>query len=116
MAQFEFTAKQTEALNLVSSEKYNFIVYGGAIRGGKTIWGLCTLLLLCEIFKGSRWAVVRESNERLRKTTIPSFSKINKRGTLRQSPYEYTHHNGSVILFVGENYANDKDLDDCKGL
>ncbi|MEK0371117.1 MAG: phage terminase large subunit, partial [Nitrosopumilus sp.] len=31
-------------------------------------------------------------------------------------PYEYTHHNGSVILFKGENYSRDKELDWMKGL
>ena len=89
----EFTPKQTQALNLVSTEKYNFVLYGGAIRGGKTVWGLGTLLILCELFPKSRWAVIRENSERLRKTTIPSFQKLESNGKLRQSPYEYIHHN-----------------------
>lgn len=112
----EFTPKQTQALELVQSELYNFILYGGAIRGGKTIWLLCTFLILCEIFPRSRWAIVRENNERIRKTTIPSFTKLESNGHLRQSPYEYVHHNGSVILFMGENYDRDKELDAFKGL
>jgi len=112
----EFTPKQTEALTAVQSCKYDFILYGGAIRGGKTIWGLCTLLILCEIFPRSRWAVIRKDSERIRKTTIPSFLKLESKGKLRQSPYEYTHYNGSVILFMGENYDRDKDLDSFKGL
>lgn len=42
MALIEFTPKQNEAFEAISSEKYNFILYGGAIacphfvnRGGK---------------------------------------------------------------------------------
>jgi hypothetical protein len=112
----KFTPKQEEAIELVRTEKYNFILYGGAIRGGKTIWGLTTLLILCELFPNSRWAVIRENSERLRKTTVPSFQKLESCGKLRQSPYEYTHHNGSVILFIGENYDRDKELDAFKGL
>lgn len=112
----EFTKKQQEAFEKIQSEKYNFILYGGAIRGGKTFWGLSSLLVLCEIFKGSRWCVIRQDSERIRTTTIPSFNKINKRGSLKQSPYEYTHHNGSIIMFKGENYNKDKDLNWMKGL
>jgi len=112
----KLTLKQEQALKLVQSELYNFIMYGGAIRGGKTIWLLCTFLILCELFPKSRWAIIRENNERLRKTTIPSFQKLEPNGNLRQSPFEYTHHNGSVILFIGENYDRDKELDSFKGL
>ena len=111
-----FTPKQEEAIELVRTENYNFILYGGAIRGGKTIWLLCTFLVLCELFPKSRWVIIRENNERIRKTTIPSFKKLEPNGRLKESPFEYTHHNGSVILFIGENYARDKDLDAFKGL
>jgi hypothetical protein len=112
----EFTPKQKEGFELVRSEKYNFILLGGAIRGGKTVWGLVTLLILCKIFPNSRWAVVRNNSERMRKTTIPSFMTLGAPGRLRQNPYEYTHPNGSVILFIGENYDKDKELDAFKGL
>lgn len=112
----EFTPKQLEAFQALQSEKYNFIIYGGAIRGGKTIWGLSSLLVLCEIFPGSRWCVVRENTDRIRTTTVPSFLKLNPFGKLRQNPYEYRHHNGSTILFKGENIDKDPDLDAFKGL
>lgn len=54
--------------------------------------------------------------EKIRTTTIPSFKKIKPSGILKQSPYEYRHPNGSVILFKSENYAQDKELDWMKGL
>jgi len=71
---------------------------------------------MCQIFPKSRWCVVRENSEKLRTTTIPSFKKLEPSGLVRQSPYEYYHPNGSVILFKSENYAQDKDLDWMKGL
>jgi hypothetical protein len=110
------TPKQTEAMNALQSEKYNFILYGGAIRGGKTVWGLSSLLVMCQVFPGSRWCVIRENMEKIRTTTIPSFLKLNPSGKLKQSPYEYIHPNGSVILFKSESYATDKELDWMKGL
>lgn len=112
----ELTPKQTEAIEALASEQYNLILYGGAIRGGKTFWGLCSLLIMCQIFPKSRWCVIREDMEKIRTTTIPSFRKIGSSGVLKQSPYEYRHPNGSVILFKSENYAQDKDLDWMRGL
>lgn len=103
-------------MDALASEKYNFITYGGAIRGGKSVWGFSGLLVLCTIFPGSRWCVIRENMEKIRTTSIPSFKKLEPSGNLKQSPYEYTHPNGSVILFKSESYANDKDLDWMKGL
>jgi len=112
----QLSAKQTEAMLAVQSEQYNFILYGGAIRGGKSVWGLSALLVMCQVFPRSRWCVIRENSEKIRTTTIPSFNRIEPSGNLRQSPYEYHHPNGSVILFKSENYAQDKDLDWMKGL
>ena len=71
---------------------------------------------MCQVFPNSRWCVIRENMEKIRTTTIPSFLKINPSGKLRQSPYEYTHPNGSIILFKSENYVSDKELDWMKGL
>lgn len=113
---FSSNKKQEEAMLAVQSEKYNLLLYGGAIRGGKTFWGLAALLVLCSVFPKSRWCVIRENNEKIRTTTIPSFTKIEASGVLRQSPYEYTHPNGSVVLFKSENYASDKELNWMKGL
>lgn len=103
-------------MDALASEKYSFILYGGAMGGGKTFFGLSALLIMCQIFPGSRWCVIRENMEKIRTTTIPSFRKLKASGKLRESPYEYTHPNGSVILFKGENYAQDKELDWLKGL
>lgn len=112
----ELHPKQAEAMDALASEAYNFIMFGGAIRGGKTVWGLSALLVMCQIFPRSRWCVIREDMEKIRTTTIPSFKKLEPSGRLRESPYEYTHPNGSVILFKSENYAQDKDLDWMRGL
>lgn len=103
-------------MDAIASERYQFILFGGAMGGGKTFWGLSALLLMCRIFPKSRWCVIREDLEKIRTTTIPSFKKLNPPGRLRESPYEYTHPNGSTILFKGENFDNDKELQWLKGL
>jgi hypothetical protein len=111
-----FTQKQAEAMDAIASEAYDFILFGGAMGGGKTFWGLSALLIMCQVFPRSRWCVVREDLEKIRITTIPSFMKLNASGKLRTNPYEYTHPNGSVIMFKGENYDKDKELQWLKGL
>jgi len=103
-------------MDAIASEKYSFILFGGAMGGGKTFWGLSALLIMCQIFPKSRWVVVREDLEKIRTTTIPSFKKLNPPGKLRENPYEYTHTNGSVILFKGENYDSDKEGQWMRGL
>lgn len=112
----KFSPKQNEAMDAIASEKYSFILFGGAMGGGKTFWGLSAFLIMCELFPKSRWCVIREDLEKIRITTIPSFKKLNPSGKLRENPYEYTHPNGSVILFKGENYDNDKELNWMRGL
>lgn len=103
-------------MDAIASEKYTFILFGGAMGGGKTFWGLSALLIMCKIFPKSRWCVVREDMEKIRSTTIPSFRKLNPPGRLFESPFHYVHPNGSEILFKGENYNNDKDLQWLRGL
>jgi len=120
------TRKQKKALNKVlrgvnGLNSLRFLLYGGAIRGGKTYWALITGLILCEIYPNSRWGVVRKDLSRIRGNTIPSFLKIldeNKyiKGKLSYSPeIAYQHHNGSKLLFRGENIDKDRDLDKYKG-
>lgn len=108
--------KQCDAMDAVASGKYTFILYGGAMGGGKTVWGLSALLIMCDVFPGSRWCVIRQDLEKIRITTIPSFKKLFGKGVLRENPYVYKHPNGSEIMFKGENFDNDKELQWLKGL
>jgi hypothetical protein len=116
---FESFPKQDEFLEAVFSNKYNFILYGGAIRGGKTFAGLGALLLLSKMYPNSKWVIVRDTLQTLKRTTIPSFSKICPTSFIKsynQDIQTVTFTNGSQILFLGENYADDKELNRFKGL
>lgn len=116
---FESFPKQDEFLEAVFGNKYNFILYGGAIRGGKTFAGLGALLLLSKMYPNSKWVIVRDTLQTLKRTTIPSFSKICPTSFIKsynQDIQTVTFTNGSQILFLGENYADDKELNRFKGL
>jgi len=116
---FESFPKQDEFLEAIFSNKYNFIMYGGAIRGGKTFAGLGALLLLCKMYPKSKWCVVRSTLQTLKLNTIPSFVKICPTSFVKkynQETQTVTFANDSQIIFMGENYSDDKELNRFKGL
>lgn len=116
---FESFPKQEEFLEAVFSNKYNFILYGGAIRGGKTFAGIGALLLLCKMYPRSKWVIVRNTLQTLKLNTIPSFRKICPQSFIKsynQDTQTVTFRNESQIIFLGENFADDKDLNRFKGL
>jgi hypothetical protein len=121
----KLTEKQSKATRIVLKSimgdlDKTFLLYGGAIRGGKTYWALLTTLMLCEIYPNSRWAVIRKDSRRLSDNTLPSFHKLlndveTAKGEVSGKPSTYTHSNGSQILFRGENIDRDPELDGFKG-
>ena len=116
---FEPSPKQTEFIEAVLSGDYRVVLFGGAIRGGKTYAGLGTVLLLCKFYPGSIWAVVRDTLQTLRQTTIKSFKKICPKNFIQsynQATQTVTFTNGSQLIFFAEGYEDDKELDRWKGL
>jgi hypothetical protein len=97
----------------------NIMGFGGAIRGGKTIAVLHALFLLCRMYPGSRWAIVRKDLPRIRRNTIPTIERFAPRpffGRLDKSEWKYRCANGSELLVLGEQLSTDPDLDRFKGL
>jgi hypothetical protein len=113
---FKATEKQQKFIEAVFSGKYTVLVFGGAIRGGKTFVALAIALLLGKIFPKSRWTIVRKDLKRLRDNTRPSLNKfIEGSGIKVREPSEFTMTNGSKLLFMGENFDKDKTLERFKG-
>jgi Phage terminase large subunit len=116
---FEPTPKQEEFLAAVFSGKYKYLLFGGAIRGGKSVAVLTSLVLLSRKYPGSRWVVIRDTLQNLKLTTIPSFNEICPASFIQrfnQETQTCSFVNGSQILFFGENYADDKELLRFRGL
>ncbi len=110
---------QRELLRQATSGEKDIILYGGAIRGGKTFGALGVLLFLCKVYKQSKWAVVRTDLQKLKQTTIPSFFKICPKSfmvSFNRNTNTVTFKNGSQLIFFGENYARDKELNRWRGL
>ena len=125
MIDFTLNVKQKELFNLVVASAeglnpYREIAYGGAIRGGKTYGTLGVLVTLSIIYPGSKWAVFRKDNQKLKETTIPSLEKIIGNSPNwkwnRSSPTFVEHKNGSKIMFMDENIERDPELNGLLGL
>lgn len=71
------------------------------------------------MYPKSKWCVVRSTLQTLKLNTIPSFIKICPTTFVKkynQDTQTVTFQNDSQIIFLGENYADDKDLNRFKGL
>lgn len=114
---FDASPKQDEFIAAVLSGKYTFLVFGGAIRGGKTFVALAIAILLCKIYPRSRWTIVRQSLKRLKDNTRPSLDKFLEGAdvTINEQAQTFMFKNGSVIIFKGENFDRDKTLESFKG-
>lgn len=106
----------------VGDNPYRYLFYGGAIRGGKTYACLTVLILLCKIFPGSKWMVIRKNFPSIQETTLPSIEKIlgvgpGVRWSRDKSNYfvEFLSTR-SRIYFAGENFNQDQKLDWMLGL
>jgi hypothetical protein len=116
---FKSFPKQDEFFGDIFGCKYNFILYGGAIRGGKTFAGLMAIQLLSQIYPKSRWAVVRKDLPTLKRNTIPSWNKLKLTNIIKSennSEYTVTFKNGSQIIFFPESFDTDKELERWRGL
>ena len=116
---FEPFPRQEEFINNALSGNYSLIIYGGAIRGGKTIALLGLFLLLSRIFPGSRWAIVRKDLPTIKKNLLPSWNKVKPTNYItnyNQETQTVTLKNGSQIIFFPENYTQDKEYNRWKGL
>ena len=120
--QYELTARQSTAFDAATSGQYRVIVFGGAIRGGKTYWLLLTLTSLCLEYPRSRWVIIRKSLPDLKRTTFPSFASILSDGisdyvlSWNRDTQVVQFINGSELMFMAESFDEDKDLNRFKGL
>lgn len=102
-------------MDAITDGESRIIGFGGGIRGTKSWGSLASLMTLCRIYPGSRWAVIRKDLKRLRDTTIPSYEKLRQRtgdffAPVNMQAWESPARNGSIILFRGENIDKDPEL------
>lgn len=115
---FEPFARQQEFLDAFLDGKFTELVYGGAIRGGKSFLGIALIILLCKAFPGSRWAIVRANLPRIKMNVMPVFGKLRPEGFIgevNKTNWSATCANGSEILFIAESIKDDPELNKMRG-
>jgi len=112
------TPKQSLFAQAALSGVYRFILYGGAIRGGKTFALLALYVYLCHRYPRSRWAIVRKDLPSIRSTILPSYEKLRpaSMAPVNQSTWISRCQNGSELIFWPEGYKDDKELNRWRGL
>lgn len=118
-SEFVATPAQDRFFTAVFSGHYRFLAFGGSIRSGKTYLAFILAQLLCRIYPGSRWAIVRKDLPTIRRNVLPSFEKVRIQGftgELNQQDWSYTCANGSKIILFTESYAEDRELNRWRGL
>jgi hypothetical protein len=116
---FEATPAQDRFFEAALSGQYRFLAYGGGIRSGKTAMSLILAQLLCRVYPGSRWAIVRKDLPTLRRNVLPAFSKFRIPGFMGEVNYANwtaTATNGSQLVFFTESISEDPELNRWRGL
>jgi len=116
---FEPTAKQLEFIKGVFNPQNNYCFYTGSIRSGKSYVGLALLIMFAKLYPNSRHIVIRKDLQIMKRTIIPTFSKIVPQSfieSFNMTDFICKFKNGSQIMFFAENYSTDKDLNRFRGL
>ncbi len=112
--------KAAELIDAVLSQKYNVVIYGGAIRGGKTYNSIAALILLHRMFPSSRSMIVRDTLDTLRKNTLPTCDKAIPSNFIKHfkgdPQFEWTFKNKAKMFFFAEGYEKDKEYMRWNGL
>jgi hypothetical protein len=101
------------------SGKYRYLLYGGAIRGGKSYVSIGLAIMFAFWFPGSRWAIVRKDLPTLKKTTLPTYEKIAPAGfcgPIHKTDWVVKCANGSELIFFPASEQEDPELNRWRGL
>lgn len=93
-------------------------LFGGAVGGGKSVWGCMEIIKHAILYKGTRNLILRETRTVLEQTTLLTFQKmmpLELVANFNRTKLEYTLINGSIIKFLGVDISRDPLLENLKG-
>jgi hypothetical protein len=114
--------KQEEYYQAFKSQKYRYLLYGGAMGGGKSILQIGIIHRLCIDYPGTRYAIIRKNLPELKKTSIPSYEQVleinghTDYSKLNNSEYVVQYINGSKIWFIAADLTKDPKFNKLRGL
>jgi hypothetical protein len=74
--QLAIHAKQNEALKILTSNKYDQFLYGGAAGGAKSWTGMCWITFNCLAYPNTRWFIARNELKALTDSVLVTFKKV----------------------------------------
>lgn len=79
---------------------------------------MAIIFILCKLFPGSRWVIVRKDLPTLERNLYPVFYKLKPAfcGKINGRTHTATCNNGSQIIFFPESWETDKEYERWKGL
>lgn len=110
---------QQAFLNAFFSRSYRYLLFGGGVAGGKTQLICALTAVLCKMYPGSRYAIVRKDLPRIRRNIIPTWEAVVPKSFFEQvnrSTWVVRAHNGSEVLFIGATEEKDPNHDRIRGL
>lgn len=104
---------------IAHSCRAKYLLFGGAMGGGKSWWLCAEAIRQAMKFPGNRVVILRKELSVLRRTTLVSFLSICPPQIIKhfnQTSLEITFINGSVLTFLDANISKDPLLQKIKGL
>lgn len=108
---------------MLRDPQVSFMLYGGAIRGAKTIWLAIMFAYLAIFYPNSRWVILRSDRPKIKTNLLPSINLIYNHPEIsryivdrNRTDLTYTFDNGSVVQLFAESYTQDKDMTRFHGL
>lgn len=119
----QLTRRQYEATLELANPEVDFLLYGGAIRGGKTGWLCTTAFQLSRSFANSRTFILRADRPKISTNLLPSVNYFFSQPEVKKhivgvnkSDLTYTFDNDSIVQLFPESFNQDKDLARFHGL
>jgi len=104
---------------LAHSNRAKYLLFGGAMGGGKS-WFLCSEAIKnAMMFAGNRLVIVRKELSVARRTILITFLSICPPEIIKsynQSSLTFEFVNGSILIFIEANVSKDPLLNKIKGL
>jgi len=114
--------KQKEFLKDFKKKTHLYMLYGGAVGGGKSILQIGILHQMACDYPKTKYAIVRKNLTTLKKTSLPTYKKVlelngdTKKISINYSDYVAKYANESEIHFIDADVTKDPDFNKLKGL
>lgn len=104
-----FHEKQNEALNILTDDTTEELLYGGSIGGGKTYLGANWILFMCLLYPGTKWFIARNELGKLIESSFRTLQEVCRKYGFEDYKFNanknhITFGNGSMINLIEVKY------------